>query len=402
MLARIRIRVVSGAGARSQRHALLLTAILLLATLHTPVLQAEPPNHSDATSAPLPPFDTTTSLLVISPHPDDETLCCAGAMQRVLAAGGQVSVVWITSGDGSVLSMLLVEKTLSTSKAKVRELATRRMQEARAATSLLGVPGTHQFFLGYPDGALLEMFLANRASLHSARFTGVTHVPYSEALFPGHPYTGDSLEQDLEAVVERTHPTVILAPSFRDTHPDHFATGLFTNRLLIRRCETSKAHYWIIHGGEGWPSPREYMAGIPLNMPPTGKDLPLRSFTLTDAEQARKHQAIEAYRTQMSFMSPFLLAFARTSELYSPVPTPLDTAAPAASAPEPTLHHSTPLPVLPTALRGSSAAATDPTSDPTPPRSAPAAGQAMPAAASFCDSTPPIARSRLRTPRRQY
>ena len=57
-------------------------------------------------------FDATTSLLVVSPHPDDETLCCAGAIERVAAAGGRVSVVWVTSGDGSVLSMLVVERRL--------------------------------------------------------------------------------------------------------------------------------------------------------------------------------------------------------------------------------------------------------------------------------------------------
>src|SRR5271156_1302824 len=60
----------------------------------------------------LPPIDATTSLLVVSPHPDDETLCCAGVIRRVVTAGGHVSVVWITSGDGSELSMLLVEKSL--------------------------------------------------------------------------------------------------------------------------------------------------------------------------------------------------------------------------------------------------------------------------------------------------
>src|SRR6185437_6280170 len=152
-------------------------------------------------------------------------------------------------------------------------------------------------------------------------------------------------------------------------------------RLLMRLRETAQARYWIVHGGEGWPRPREYMAGIPLNMPPTRADVPLRSFTLSDAEQARKHQAIATYRTQMSFMSPFLLAFARTNELYSPIPAPLASAAPAASAPEATPQQSTPRSVLPTALRGSSAVSIDPTSDPTLPRSAPAAGRARPAAA---------------------
>src|ERR1700679_2114297 len=109
----------------------------------------------------LPPIDATTSLLVVSPHPDDETLCCAGAIRRVLAAGGHVSVVWITSGDGSELSMLIVEKSLLKPVAKVRDLAEKRMQEARTAMSLLGVDRAHQFFRGYPECVFKKLLKKN-------------------------------------------------------------------------------------------------------------------------------------------------------------------------------------------------------------------------------------------------
>src|SRR6185436_2742523 len=40
-----------------------------------------------------------TRLLVVAPHPDDESLGSAGLIQRVLAAGGHVRVVLMTSGD---------------------------------------------------------------------------------------------------------------------------------------------------------------------------------------------------------------------------------------------------------------------------------------------------------------
>src|SRR5436190_21315216 len=38
-------------------------------------------------------------LLVIAPHPDDETIGAGGLIQRVHAAGGQVRVVFLTEGD---------------------------------------------------------------------------------------------------------------------------------------------------------------------------------------------------------------------------------------------------------------------------------------------------------------
>ncbi|HEY6927455.1 MAG TPA: PIG-L family deacetylase [Steroidobacteraceae bacterium] len=271
----------------------------------------------------LPPIGATTSLLVVSPHPDDETLCCAGAIERVANAGGRVSVVWVTSGDGSMLSMLMVEKSPFAAPDKVRALASKRMDEAREATALLGVPRNQQLFLGYPDGEILQLLTANRTAPAHARFTGDTRVPYPEALFPGHPYTGESLEHDFEAILERLRPTLILAPSLEDTHPDHSATGRLVTQALLRRGEAAKLHYWIVHGGEGWPSPRGYMPGIPLGMPATGTDLRLQPFTLTDNEEARELRAVNAYRSQMVVMAPFLLAFVRTSELFSEPPTAL-------------------------------------------------------------------------------
>ena len=271
----------------------------------------------------LPPIDATTSLLVVSPHPDDETLCCAGAIERVANAGGQVSVVWVTSGDGSALSMLMVERSLFAAAGKARELASKRMHEAREATTLLGVPRNQQLFLGYPDGGILQLLTGNRTTPYRAKFTGDTRVPYSDALFPGHPYTGESLERDFEAILDRVRPTLVLAPSLDDTHPDHSATGKLVTRTLLRRDEASKLHYWIVHGGEGWPSPRGYMPGIPLEIPAAGAGLRLQPFTLTDSEEARELQAVNAYHTQMEVMAPFLLAFVRTSELFSAPPTAL-------------------------------------------------------------------------------
>src|SRR6516162_434303 len=44
--------------------------------------------------------DRTTRLLVIAPHPDDEALGAAGLIRRVIATGGSVRIVWMTSGDG--------------------------------------------------------------------------------------------------------------------------------------------------------------------------------------------------------------------------------------------------------------------------------------------------------------
>ena len=286
--------------------ALLLAAAARAATL--PPAAAVP-------DLPLAP-DQATSLLVIAPHPDDETLCCAGAIQRVLRAGGRASVVWVTSGDGSAIGMLVVEKTLFDAR-KMRAYGAARMHEARAATAVLGVPPQGQLFLGYPDGGMLALLGHNRSSPYTSSFTGAEAVPYPDAVFPGHPYTGTSFEQDLAAVIERVHPTLILAPSPLDEHDDHRAAGLATLELSHRPGAALTVRYWIVHGGEGWPSPRGLVMGVPLTPAPRGAGLAALPFVLEPAEEDRKLTAVRTYATQLKVMEPFLLSFVRTTELFS-------------------------------------------------------------------------------------
>jgi LmbE family N-acetylglucosaminyl deacetylase len=273
-----------------------------------------------AAAGGLPRIDAGTSLLVVAPHPDDETLCCAGAIRRVVEAGGRASIVWITSGDASTLEMLLVEKRLFAPPRELRAVAVRRMHEARAAASLLGVPAGAQLFLGYPDRGLLELLTAHHDTAYTSAFTASAVVPYGDAVSAGHPYTGASLERDFDAVLARTHPTLVLAPSPLDSHPDHRAAALLTLRVLQRRGELSLMRCWIVHGGEGWPSPRGLYPGLPLTAAPRIPGPAPAVLELTPEEEDRKLAALRAYRTQLELMSPFLLAFVRSTELFWPAP----------------------------------------------------------------------------------
>ena len=278
------------------------------------------PAGASAAVSPLPPIDSQTSLLVVSPHPDDETLCCAGLIRRVVAAGGRASIVWLTSGDGSELDMILIERALRVHPAKMRDLAGRRMSEARAAAGILGVPSERQFFLGYPDGGLLTLVTDHFTTPYYSRFTGAQSVPYADTITAGHPYTGESLERDFSRVLIRVHPTLVLAPSPQDAHPDHRAAGILTLQVLSRRHELAAARFWIVHGGRYWPRPRGLRMQLPLAAPPRGRGLEWAAFALRPSEEADKLQAVRQYHTQMSVMSSFLLSFVRTNELYSPVP----------------------------------------------------------------------------------
>ena len=290
----------------------------LAPTRFTALLAASALLACGARAAVLPPIDSGTSLLVVSPHPDDETLCCAGVIQRVGGAGGQVSVVWITSGDAAWVDLLLMSRSLFPTPARARELGERRMDEARAATARLGVTRAGQLFLGYPDGGIEQLSgPAHRAMPYTSRTTTAAAVPYADALYPGHPYTGEALERDLLAVLERVRPTLILAPSELDSHPDHRSVGRLTRRALARYAGTTAVRYWIVHGGEGWPSPRALLPGIPLTPAPRAPQPAPAAFELTLDEEDGKLGALGAYPTQLRVMAPFLLAFVRTNELFA-------------------------------------------------------------------------------------
>ncbi|HEY8509350.1 MAG TPA: PIG-L family deacetylase, partial [Steroidobacteraceae bacterium] len=48
----------------------------------------------------LRPILPTDSVLIVSPHPDDESLCCGGLIHTARRVGARVTVVWVTYGDG--------------------------------------------------------------------------------------------------------------------------------------------------------------------------------------------------------------------------------------------------------------------------------------------------------------
>jgi LmbE family N-acetylglucosaminyl deacetylase len=191
------------------------------------------------------------------------------------------------------------------------------MQEARTATTRLGVRPEAQLFLGYPDGGLLALLREHRTSPYTSPTTAAAAVPYADALYPGHAYTGESLERDLLAVLERVQPTLILAPTPLDAHTDHGAAGLLTQSVSAHYARSPSVRYWIVHGGEGWPNPAALMPGVPLWPAPLGAGLAPTLFELEPVEEDGKLFALQAYQSQLRVIAPFMLSFVRTNELYS-------------------------------------------------------------------------------------
>jgi len=286
--------------------------ILLAALLAAPLSSAAAQNFGAFTRADV--------LLVVAPHPDDESLCCAGAIARARASGARVALVWITSGDAFELDAHVVEHRLLTKHKDLLGLARLRMQEASRVAELLGIAPQERFFLGYPDRGVTKLLHENFDVAYQSPHTGAAAVPYPQALAVGTAYTGANLERDFTAVVERVQPTWILAPSPLDEHEDHRATGELVIRTLAAVQQPVRVRYWIVHGGFDWPRPRGLHPDASLLPPRRARDLPWISFALSGTERVLKASAIRLYATQMRLTSSFMLSFVKRNEIYSAVP----------------------------------------------------------------------------------
>jgi LmbE family N-acetylglucosaminyl deacetylase len=130
------------------------------------------------------------SVLVLAPHPDDESLGCGGAIVLHHRQGDHVKVVFAT--DGAAGDPLGYYKDC--------DYKALRRAEARRAASILGID--ELVFWDYPDGKLAE---------------------------------AHDLSERLEGLFTTDRPDIIYRPSTREVHPDHWALGIGVEEAL-RRC----------------------------------------------------------------------------------------------------------------------------------------------------------------------
>jgi LmbE family N-acetylglucosaminyl deacetylase len=254
-------------------------------------------------------------LLVIAPHPDDETLGCAGSIFQALAAGATVDVVWLTSGDAFEREEEVLARTTHPTAEEMLGLGRRRMVEARAAAVRLGLAPEQMHFLGYPDGGLLHLYVDHFHQPYTSPHTGVSSVPYTGVATPGAPYTGLQLEQDLQGLLDRLHPDVVLVPAPQDHHKDHRAAAYFMQRCIGQRPRPPRLEYYIVHGGVEWPLPKGLHTTLPLAPAPRARRLRWALVPLTKQQELAKLRALREYRTQLTLMGEYLLAFVRRNEL---------------------------------------------------------------------------------------
>jgi LmbE family N-acetylglucosaminyl deacetylase len=296
------------------RVALTLSALLGLIAPQWPARAQDVPVEPALDAMPVPGRDDR--VLVIAPHPDDESLCCAGILQRAASRGATIAIVWITAGDGFALDAMLVEHAPWPTQSVMRRLGELRLTEAAAAAGELGVARERQYFLDYPDRGVAALAGDYYQRSYRSESTGLSAVAYAGAFSPGASYTGSNLARDLGRVIDTFQPTLVLAAAPQDRHPDHSASGALARRLLAERGQLGRLRYWIVHATH-WPQPRAYQPQLPLAPPAAASALHWQQLALSPQERAHKLAALRAHRSQLRVMETLLLSFVRANELFA-------------------------------------------------------------------------------------
>jgi LmbE family N-acetylglucosaminyl deacetylase len=268
-------------------------------------------------------FKEGDRVLVVAPHPDDETLGTAGVMQTALASKAQVRVVYLTHGDHNEISSLFYMKRPLLTKTDFIKSGLVRRVEAQKATAILGLKKENLIFLGYPDSGVLRIWLRHWGKMKPYRsiLTRINKVPYKEDFSFGNEYRGENILADLKNVIHDFKPTHVFVTAPFDGNSDHKAAFLFLNVALkdLESEITPPAVYSYLIHSLAWPKPRAYLPDEKLT-PPSEIEWENNAAPvlqpLTKEEVEKKNRAILEYQSQTAYNKKFLLSFARSNELF--------------------------------------------------------------------------------------
>lgn len=212
-------------------------------------------------------------LLVLAPHPDDESLATGGILRRASALGARTKILFVTDGENNPWSQRLVEGRWRIRASDRERWGLRRRAEALAAISCLGMAEESVRFLGYPDQGICDLLMRRP----------------------------DGLLRELVAEIAALKPTILIDPAPEDRHPDHGAIAVLTDMALARPAlsaiRPTRLRY-IIHGA---------FRGAP--------DL-MQTVHLAKPELGRKRSAIRMHRSQLRLGAQRFLRFAQPDERF--------------------------------------------------------------------------------------
>jgi LmbE family N-acetylglucosaminyl deacetylase len=278
-------------------------------------------------------------LLILAPHPDDETLGAAGLAQQVFEHGGTVRSVVVTAGDAYVDAIEEATGRHHLKRADFYKYGEQRLEESQKAAQLLGNGSLKLNLLGFSDGSIYDMLVSNwwRKYPDKSEYTGFNHVYYKQAEKKGMAQDGQDLRNELVSILRASKPTVIVFPDVMEDDSDHAALGMFALLAIDEWLQHQKAPRpqprllaYLIHW-PNWPPAADGVKPVdysqkPLYLP---ANLPLRGHTracvnLSQQQTLTKREALAQYKTQQAYMAPYLEAFVHSNECFTQL-KPADT-----------------------------------------------------------------------------
>jgi len=140
-------------------------------------------------------------VLVVAPHPDDETLCCGGTIMNFIERGDKVKVVIVTDGRYGAPS----EELKGT-----EELVKIRKEEALRVFKILSVEDFE--FLNFEDYQISQK--------------------------------SREVEEKLAKILHDYNPDIVFSPSPYDHHTDHAEIGRIMLKLFLN------SYFYVVWGDQ--------------------------------------------------------------------------------------------------------------------------------------------------------
>ena len=273
-------------------------------------------------------FSNRDKVLVIAPHPDDETLGAGGVIQSALEAKADLRILYLTHGDLNEMASIFYQRKPLLVKADSLKSGRARKKEAVGAMSVLGVDEKNLIFFGYPDFGTLGIWRKHWGKVKPFRsfLTRINKVLYKEDFSYGHYYRGDSIVQDLEKVMLEFKPTAVFVTAPFDLNSDHQAAYLFLNVALLDlqdELPSPQVYTYLIHAHK-WPAPKKLDMAAPLVAPDhvsgNRAELSWASYPMDKDQVEVKRKALLKYSSQVAYSKLFMFSFVRTNELFLQLP----------------------------------------------------------------------------------
>ena len=210
------------------------------------------------------PFSVQRTV-VVAPHPDDDVIAAGGLIQRVLAAGGDLRIVFVTDGENNPWPQRFTERKFFLAAGDRGAWGAMRRREALCSLARLGVGESAAIFLAFPDQGIAG--LARR---------------------------GDTRLRDaFRAIVADFQPTLLVSPSTFDLHADHRAIAYYTHSAA----QDAAIATYVVHGH----GPTERLSC---------------RMELAGSEQKRKREAIACHVSQLALSRDRFLSHAGAFESF--------------------------------------------------------------------------------------